>query len=84
MSLKTRLSGVWKHVRASVKVSGTWKDVPQAYVKVGDAWKPLYTFSWETGAFGYVSALRRSAGLMCRMLQSAKRLSVLGWPTPRS
>ncbi len=36
------------------------------------------------GAFGYVSALRRSAGLMCRMLQSAKRLSVLGWPAPRS
>ena len=36
------------------------------------------------GAFGYGSARRRSAGLMCRMLQSAKRLSVLGWPAPRS
>ena len=36
------------------------------------------------GASGYVSALRRSAGLMCRMSQSAKRLSILGWPAPRS
>lgn len=56
MALKTKVSGTWKHVRASVKVAGAWREVPQMYVRVGGGWKPLYTFSWEAGAWSSCSA----------------------------
>ena len=56
MALQTKVSGAWKHVRASTKVSGAWRDVPQTYVRVSGEWRPLYTFSWETGAWSECSA----------------------------
>ena len=56
MALKTKVSGTWKHVRASVKVAGTWREVPQMYVRVSGEWRPLYTFSWEAGAWSSCSA----------------------------
>ena len=56
MALKTKVSGTWKHVRASVNVAGAWREVPQMYVRVGGGWKPLYTFSWEAGAWSSCSA----------------------------
>ena len=56
MALKTKVSGTWKHVRASVKVAGAWREVPQMYVRAGGGWKPLYTFSWEAGAWSSCSA----------------------------
>ena len=56
MSLKTKVSGVWKENLIHTKVSGAWKSVPQVYTKVSGAWKPLYSFKWETGDWGECSA----------------------------
>lgn len=56
MPLNVNVGGSWKHVRLSTKVSGQWREVPQVYVKVSGVWKPLYSFTWETGAWGECSA----------------------------
>lgn len=56
MSLRTRVSGVWKNTLPHVRVSGVWRDVPQVYVRDSGAWKPLYSFTWENGAWGECSA----------------------------
>lgn len=56
MPLKVNVGGSWKQTRLSVKVSGQWREAPQVYVKVSGAWKPLYSFTWEKGAWGACSA----------------------------
>ena len=56
MPLKVNVGGSWKQTRLSVKVSGQWREAPQVYVKVSGAWEPLYSFTWETGAWGECSA----------------------------
>ena len=56
MPLSVNVGGTWRHTRAAAKISGVWKDMPQAYVNVGGAWKNLYSFTWETGNWSACSA----------------------------
>ena len=56
MPLQVNVSNAWRHIRASVNIAGTWRDIPQVYTKVDDVWRPLYAFAWETGEWGQCSA----------------------------
>lgn len=56
MPLQTRVSGKWKDTLVRVMLSGEWKQSPQVHVRTGGEWKPLYGFSWESGAWGECSA----------------------------
>lgn len=40
--MNIKITGTWKRSKLSVAVSGAWRNVENAYVKVGGAWKPFY------------------------------------------
>ena len=56
MPQQVKVSGKWRHTRARIRLSGTWKDIPQGYIKIGDIWKPIYSFFWETENWSSCSA----------------------------
>lgn len=56
MPIFTNLSGAWKDTLIHVRVSNTWKQAPQAYIRINGTWMPLYDFSWKLGSWSECSA----------------------------
>lgn len=56
MPLLVKQSGSWRNARPAVKVNGTWKTPVNVYVKQSGAWKPVWTYRWQTGGWSSCSA----------------------------
>lgn len=51
----TRMSGAYKKSSMYTRVSGAYKAAYQVYARASGVWKPLWSYVWETGAWGTCS-----------------------------
>lgn len=56
MPLLVKQSGSWRNARPAVKVNGAWKAPVNVYIKQSGTWKPVWTYSWQTGGWSSCSA----------------------------
>lgn len=52
MPMLVRSAGGWKAASPHVRVAGAWQTVAQVHVKRDGAWKPLWSYAWQTGSWG--------------------------------
>lgn len=55
MALLVNKSGAWRNSNMFIKLSGVWHEVKNVYDKISGVWHPIWTYSWEVGAFGACS-----------------------------
>lgn len=51
----TRMSNAYKKSSMYTRVSGAYKAAYQVYTRVSGVWKPVWSYAWETGAWGTCS-----------------------------
>lgn len=56
MSLRINVSGTWKYLsKAYVKVSNAWQPCVNIHVNINGTWKPLYSYQWNLGTWSSCS-----------------------------
>lgn len=55
MAITVRIAGAQKNVTPAVRIAGAWKTIGQIHTRVAGVWRPTWTYSWATGAWGTCS-----------------------------
>lgn len=51
-----RVSGSFRKTKPQVLVYGTWRQVRNVYARVGNSWRPAWSYYWNSGSWGGCSA----------------------------